>query len=112
VGSWGVTARESDRGLDYLALIEEKCLKPIDFKYFDVHTALEMLRNHIIGSIKRENKSSLSKNRIWEYIEANFPDSYNYAVLIVAECFAEYLQKKSQAHMKMLCESLQRGFRR
>jgi len=93
MGSWGVSARESDTGLDYLALIKKNCLKPIDFKYFDVHAALEMLRNHIISGIKKENKRSLSKNLIWEYIDYNFPHSYNYAVLLVAECLAEYLKK-------------------
>jgi len=94
VGSWGVTARQSDRGLDYLDLIVSRCLKPINFKNFDVNAILEMLRNHIIGVIRKEEEPYMeNKADVWEYIACNVPKSYNYVVLLVAEILVEYFQK-------------------
>jgi len=92
MGAWGITMRESDSGLDLLALVEKKCLKPIDFKYFNVDVILDFLKNHIIEQIKKAN-SGCAEDMMAHYIEANFTSDYNDAVLLVSECFADYLHK-------------------
>jgi len=91
MGAWGVTARESDSGLDLLAVIETKCLKPIDFKHFDVAAIMEFLKSHIIEKIRIANRGC-SEKRMAYYIEVNFQDDYNDAVLLVSECLADYYQ--------------------
>lgn len=91
MGDWGVTARQSDSGLDYLHVAIEKCLKPINFNYFDVKYIMETLENHIIEKIRQENEPYVEdKERIQEYIDANFPHEYNTVILLVSECLTEY----------------------
>jgi len=93
MGAWGVTARESDSGLDYLHIAKVKCLEPIDFLNFDVNNIMETLKNHIIDVIRRENEPHVkNKERVQEYIDANLPVEYTTVVLLLAECLTEYHQ--------------------
>jgi len=95
VGSWGVKARQSDYGLDMLALIETNYLKPIDFKCFDVKGIMDFCKQHIIKGIRREEEPYLSEDDdIQEYIDANLPYRYDTVIRLVAECVAEYLQNR------------------
>ncbi|MCL2853290.1 MAG: hypothetical protein FWE20_09715, partial [Defluviitaleaceae bacterium] len=77
-------------------------LKPIGFGYFDVKGIMEFCKNHIIEGIRRENESFLKKERvgkklseklIQENIDIMFPSRYGTAVLLVAECLAEFSKK-------------------
>jgi len=93
MGAWGVTARESDNGLDTLALIEVKCLKPKAFKHFDVKAILDFCRNNIIEGIKKEEEPWLREDDdIQEYIDANLPHRYDGVIKLVALCLTEYSQ--------------------
>jgi hypothetical protein len=94
MGAWGITERESDSGLDMLALIETKILKPIGFKYFDVKGIMEFCKNHIVEGIRRENEPYLEEGEdVQEYIDANFPNRYDTVIRLVAECLSEFFQK-------------------
>lgn len=93
MGSRGVTARESDCGLDYLIIATEKCLKPINFKYFDVKDIMDTLKNHITDAVRREHISYLEdKEDVQEYIDANLPQKLDAVVLLIAECLSKYHQ--------------------
>ena len=93
MGAWGTTARESDNGLDTLALIEVKCLKPVGFKHFDVKAILDFCKNHIIEGIKKEEEPWLREDDdIQEYIDANLPHRYDSVIKLVASCLTEYAQ--------------------
>jgi len=94
MGAWGVTARESDYGLDTLTRIEMDYLKPIDFKHFDVKGVMEFCRNHIIEGLRREHEPYVkNKERLQYYIDANLPYRYNTVIQLVAECLSEFSQK-------------------
>ena len=91
MGAWGVTARQSDYGLDMLALIVEKYLKPIDFNHFDVKGIMDFCKNHIIEGIKKEEEAYLGEDEdVQEYIDVNLPDRYNTVICLVAESLTEY----------------------
>ena len=93
MGSWGVTARESDYGLDLLALIETDYLKPTGFKHFDVKDVMDFCKNYIIDGIRREQEPYLGEDEdIQEYIDANLPYRYDTVIQLVAECLSEYAQ--------------------
>ena len=55
MGSWGVTAHESDCGLDLRFIIADKYLKKLNNKCFAIKDALELLRAHIIDEFYREH---------------------------------------------------------
>ena len=57
MGSWGITMRESDYGLDLLNVIIEEQLKPIQFAYFDTGKAIGVLRQHILEEIIYRNQN-------------------------------------------------------
>ena len=92
VGSWGVRAHESDCGLDLLAVAEDRILRGVKFKTFHVKHITELLRSHIINEFVSESYG-------WEshYIDAFYDGTFHYrfahAVILVAECFAEYRKK-------------------
>ena len=49
MGSWGVTMRQSDYGLDLLGTIIDTQLKTVDFRNFHVADALELFKAVITG---------------------------------------------------------------
>ena len=44
MGYWGITERESDAGLDLLAVIADTQLKPAGYTVFNVEEALELVK--------------------------------------------------------------------
>ena len=56
MGSWGVTMRQSDYGLDLLGTIVDTRLKTVDFRTFHVADALELFKAVIIEEIRRANR--------------------------------------------------------
>ena len=92
MGSWGLRVHKSDRGLDYLGLVKITILKQHGCRFFDVPVIMEHLKNHIIDEIKYANRGC-SEEDMEECIGSNFPIDYSYAVLLVAECLAEYFKK-------------------
>ena len=102
MGAWGITSRESDAGLDTLALIETDILKPIGFKYFDVKSVMEFCKDRIIEDLRREydpylKSKKLTKKVFNELLQGNidvmFPSHYSTAVLLVAECLVAFIEK-------------------
>jgi hypothetical protein len=86
-----VRAHESDCGLDLLAVAEDGYLRGVKFKTFHVRHITELLRSHIIDEFSKESYG-------WEaqyidfFYDYTFPTNFAHAVMLVAECFAEYLQ--------------------
>jgi hypothetical protein len=100
VGSWGVSAHESDYGLDLLAVVTDKHLREVNYKHFGIREATELLKTHIVAEFNRENGDvfkEIGSEKAQEYIdyfnEYTFPYHYAYAVMLVAECFAEYIKE-------------------
>ena len=56
MGSWGITMRQSDYGLDLLGSIVEAQLKKVEFSTFNVAEAIGLLRRDILDEIKRANQ--------------------------------------------------------
>ena len=81
--------RQSDDGLDLLDLLILQQLKETDFAIFNVSEAIELLRQDILERIKKENQGC-SPEDMDLYIEANFPQNFTQAELLIAECLADY----------------------
>lgn len=90
MGSWGVKATESDYGLDLLDVVIKEQLRKANFINFNVKEALQLLREHIIKEIKHCNRGC-SKDEMAFYIEVTFPDRYEYAVQLIAECLVDFI---------------------
>jgi hypothetical protein len=92
VGNWGVKAQSSDCGSDLLAVAVDRYLRGVKFKTFHVRHITELLRSHIIDEFAQESIG-------WEaqyidfFYDYTLPRNFAYAVMLVAECFAEYRQK-------------------
>ena len=56
MGSWGITMRQSDYGLDLLGTIVNTQLKAADFNIFNVTDALETIKADIMEEIRRTNR--------------------------------------------------------
>ena len=56
MGSWGITMRQSDYGLDLLGTIVDTQLKAANFATFNVAEAIDVLRQDILEEIKRANR--------------------------------------------------------
>jgi len=96
VGSWGVRAHESDTGLDLLAVAVDKHLCGVRFKTFHVKHVMEIMKAHIIDKFAKESYDWESQYIDFFY-EYTFPYKFAHAVMLVAECFAEYRQKGKYA---------------
>jgi len=92
VGSWGVKAHESDCGLDLLAVAEDRYLRGVKFNTFHVKHVTELLRTHIIDEFAKENNGCES-HYIDFFYDYTLPYRFAHAVMLIAECFAEYRQK-------------------
>lgn len=90
MGAWGVTARESDTGLDYLAIVEKQHFEKNGYSYFEVKEVMEFLHSFILDGIKRENKGCPDED-MELYIQSAFPYRYGHAVILIAECLADYI---------------------
>ena len=93
MGAWGITARESDSGLDTLAIIEVKCLKPIGFKYFDVKGICDFLMDYFTKGFLKENEGYIKEGENYqEYLDDYLSRRYPCAVMLIAECLTEHSQ--------------------
>lgn len=92
MGFWGVTMRQSDYGLDLLDMVVEDQLEKVDFKYFHVAEAIELLRQKILEEIERANRGC-TPEELEFYMEYSFQIDFEQAVLLVAECLADYYGK-------------------
>jgi hypothetical protein len=92
VGSWGIRAHESDTGCSLLTVATERYLRGVKFKTFHVRHVTEIMRSHIIDKFAKESNG-------WEayYIDMFYKHTFHYdfahALILVAECIAEYRQK-------------------
>ena len=94
MGAWGITARESDTGLDILSVIAEKCLKPIEFKYFDVKGISDFLNDYFLKRFLRDNKGYIEEGEEYqEYLDDYLSRRRPSAIMLIAECLSEYAQK-------------------
>lgn len=89
MGAWGITMRQSDYGLDLLGIVVETQLKKENFSTFTVAEAMDVLRQDILKDIKRANRGCPPEELDY-YINANFPQGFTQAALLIAECLADY----------------------
>lgn len=89
MGAWGVTARESDTGLNYLGIVEDRIFKKSGYKYFNVKEITELLSRYIIDEVKTINKGCPEEN-MDDYVQVAFPYRYGNAVILISECLVEY----------------------
>ena len=89
MGSWGIRAHESDYGLDLLAVTEERYLRGIGYKNFHIRHITELLRANIVDEFVKES-NGWESHYIDFFYEYTLPYHFAEAVILVAECFAEY----------------------
>lgn len=89
MGSWGITERQSDYGLDLLGTIVDKQLKQADFATFNAAEALEVIKADILNEIRQGNRGCSAEDLIF-YIGANFHQYFTHGAILVAECLADY----------------------
>ena len=89
MGSWGVTMRQSDYGLDLLGVIVGTQLKAADFSSFRVADALEVIKADIMEEIRRANRGCSAEDLVF-YFSENFPCNFTQGALLIAECLADY----------------------
>lgn len=89
MGSWGITERESDYGLDLLGTIVATQLKAVDFATFNVADALEVIKADIMEEIRKANRGCSAEKLVF-YFSENFPQNFTHGALLVAECLADY----------------------
>lgn len=89
MGSWGITMRQSDQGLDWLDFTILPKLKETNFATFSVSEAIELLRDDILDVIKKANRGCSPEDMKF-YTEENFPREFAHAALLIAECLADY----------------------
>lgn len=64
MGYWGITERESDAGLDLLAVIADTQLKPAGYTVFNVEEALELVKAGCLDRIRQRH--SIFVNIKWQ----------------------------------------------
>ena len=89
MGSWGITMRESDYGLDLLGAIVNRQLKALDFSTFKVADALEVIKTDIMEEIRLANRGCSATDLVF-YFSENFPHNFTQGALLIAECLADY----------------------
>ena len=75
MGSWGITMRQSDYGLDLLGAIVDRQLKELDFSTFKVADALETIKADIMEEIRQANRGCSAADLVLFFSE-RFP--YNF----------------------------------
>ena len=91
MGSWGITMRQSDCGLDLLGIIVAEQLRKVDFATFNVRDTLEVLRQNIQNEIEQYRQQQRPPELKKSYMETLSHD-FTHAALLVAECLADYYQ--------------------
>lgn len=89
MGSWGITERQSDYGLDLLGTIVDTRLKQADFAIFNAAEALEVIKADILNEIRQGNRGCSAEDLIF-YIGMNFHQYFTHGAILVAECLADY----------------------
>ena len=89
MGTWGITMRQSDYGLDLLGIIVNTRLKTVDFLSFHVADALELIKAVIIEEIRRANCGCSAADFVSIFSE-NFLRNFTQGTLLIAECLADY----------------------
>ena len=89
MGSWGITERESDYGLDLLGTIVATQLKAVEFSTFNVTDALEVIKADIMEEIRKANRGCSAEKLVF-YFSESFPQNFTHGVLLIAECLADY----------------------
>ena len=74
MGSWGITERESDYGLDLLGTIVATKLKAVDFATFNVAEALDVITADIMEEIRKANRGCSDRHRVcWRKLRPGGP---------------------------------------
>ena len=89
MGSWGITERESDYGLDLLATIAAAQLKAADFAVFNVAEAMDVITADIMEEIRKANRGCPAKTLV-HFFGISFPQKFTHGALLIAECLADY----------------------
>ena len=89
MGSWGITERQSDYGLDLLGTIVATQLKAVDFATFNVADTLEVIKADIMEEIRKANRGCSAEKLVF-YFSENFPQNFTHGALLAAECLADY----------------------
>ena len=89
MGSWGITERQSDYGLDLLRSISKTKLKQTGFATFNVADALDVVTADIMEEIRRANRGCSAENLVF-YFGISFPQNFTHGALLIAECLADY----------------------
>ena len=89
MGSWGITMRQSDYGLDLLETIEGAQLKAVNFSTFSVADALEVIKADIMEEIRQASRGCPAAELV-SYFSENFPRNFTQGALLIAECLADY----------------------
>lgn len=89
MGSWGITERESDYGLDLLRSISKTKLEQTGFTTFNVADALDAVTADIMEEIRRANRGCSAEDLVF-YFGINFPQNFTHGALLIAECLADY----------------------
>ena len=89
MGSWGITMRQSDYGLDLLGAIVNRQLKALDFSTFTVADTLEVIKADIMEEIRLANRGCSAADLVF-YFSENFPHNFTQGALLIAECLADY----------------------
>ena len=89
MGSWGITMRESDYGLDLLDTIVTTQLKAVDFSTFNVADTLEVIKADIMEEIRKANRGCSAEKLVF-YFSENFPQNFTHGALLIVECLADY----------------------
>jgi len=89
MGSWGITERQSDYGLDLLGTIVDTQLKQAGFTTFNVADALDVVTADIMEEIRRANRGCSAEDLVF-YFGINFPQNFTHGALLIAECLADY----------------------
>ena len=89
MGSWGVTMRQSDYGLDLLGTIVDTQLKAVNSLTFKVADALEVIKADIMEEIRRANRGCSVADPVFHFSE-NFPHNFTQEALLITECLADY----------------------
>lgn len=92
MGTWGITMRQSDYGLDMLNSIMEQQLQKTDFKSFNVSEAIELLKADILDEIETANRGC-SPNLLEAFTAEMFPYRFSQAAQLLAECTADFCRK-------------------
>ena len=103
MGSWGITMRQSDYGLDLLGTIIDTQLKEADFAAFDVADALEVIKTDIMEEIRRANRGCSAADLVF-YFGENFPQSFTQGALLIAECLSDYYHT-GKLKVSLICDN-------